>query len=109
MILIDYYNLPSDMSQWSEEDHKLYDSSCKNIHDLKIQISNDLPYLYQEVTGKLDLIKTLDEDINLAIILAMSNKLSFEYKRFHITLLMQYSEKLKPIVVGYYYNGTISE
>lgn len=109
MILIDYYNLPSDRGNWSEEDKKVYNDSCKDYHELKIHLSHELPYLYNDVISKLDLVKVLDDDINLAVILAMSNKLSFEYQRLHITLLMQYSEKLKPIVVGYYYNGIISE
>ena len=108
MILIDYYNLPSDMSQWSEEDKQFYKESCKDYHELKILLSRELPSLYNDVISRLDLVKVLDDDINLAVILAMS-KLSFEYQSFHITLLMQYSEKLKPSVVGYYYNGIVEE
>ena len=105
MIYVDYYLLPSDGRMWNDDDHQYYNESCKNYHELKLKISKDLPFLYDEVTGNLDVVKVLDEDINLAVIMAMSNKLSHEHKHFTITLLVSGSERLRPEVVGYFYHG----
>lgn len=102
---VDYYFLPDDSRRWNENDHQYYNGSYKNYHELKLRISKDLPFLYDEVTSNLDVIKVLDEDINLAVILAMSNKLSHEHKHFRVTILMQGSERLRPKVIGYVYRG----
>ena len=109
MVIVDYYNLPFDKSEWLDEEIKLYEASCSNYHQLKIKLSREFPELYTEVTKKLDLIKILDDDIELSVILAMDNKLSHEYKHLKIILLMQNSEILKPEVIGYYYDGLVDE
>lgn len=107
-MIIDYYNLPSDEIEWLDEEKRLYEDSCKNYHELKIKLSREFPELYSQVTRRLDLIKILDDDIELSIILAMSNKLSHEYKYLKITMLVQDSERLKPTVIGYYYGGLVT-
>lgn len=104
-MLIDYYNMPSDRDYWSEDDKRLFKSSCKNYHELKIRLSRDLPNLYRDVVSRINTIKVLDEDIEVAIILAMSNKLSHNFMDLHITLLMDNGEFLRPEVIGYYYHG----
>ena len=109
MIIVDYYDLPSDMNQWFDEEKELYRYSCKNYHELKIKLSKEFPELYSDVIEKIDLIKILDDNIELAIILAMSNKLSHERKHLNIALLVQDSERLTPKVIGYYYQGLLEE
>lgn len=109
MIIVDYYNLPIDMDQWSSEEKELYKYSCKNYHELKIKLSREFPELYSEVIKKFSLIKKLDKNIELSIILAINNKLSHEYKHLKIIFLVQGSEKLTPKVIGYYYQGVLEE
>lgn len=109
MVLVDFYNLPFDKSEWLDEEIKVYEESSKDIHQLKIKLSRQFPELYSDVIDKLDMIKILDEDIELSVILAMDNKLSHEGKHLKIILLMQNSEILKPEVIGYCYDGLLEE
>ena len=108
-MIIDYYNLSEDKNNWTDGEKELYRFSAKNYHELKIRLSREMPELYSEVIKRLDMVKILDEDIELSVILAMKNKLSHEGKHMKITLLVTTSDRLTPQVIGYFYEGIIEE
>ena len=89
MILPQYWNLPQDINEWSNYDHKLFLNSFKTYHDLKLKLAEEFPDIYSQAIKKFDLIRDLSDDDDLSIILAISNKLSWEKIYLKITVILK--------------------
>lgn len=105
MILPQYWNLPQDINEWSNYDHKIFLNSFKTYHDLKLKLAEEFPDIYSQAIKKFDLIRDLSDDDDLSIILAISNKLSWEKIHLKIMIVTQYADILNPQIIGFYYMG----
>ena len=100
-----FLNLPSDYRDWTDEEIEIYVNSYKSYRDLKIRLGEEFPDIYSKIVRKYHIIAELDEDPDLAIIHAMSNKLSWQGKHLKITIITQYGDLLKPEIIGYTFDG----
>lgn len=104
MMLVDFINLPDEGEVWSNGDKYIHRNMFKNYKDLKIRISQDFPELYEEIQTK-DIVKIISKDDDLAVILAMVNKLSWKGINLRVIIITQDADLLQPKVIGYYYDG----
>ena len=103
-MLIDFINLPEEGEIWTDEERYIQKNMFKNYRDLKLRIAKDFPELYEETKEK-DIVKIVSKDNDLAIILAMVNKLSWQGINLKITIITQDADLLTPKLRGYFYNG----